>query len=383
MLIINKKENCCGCRACENICPQNAIIMRKDNEGFLYPNIEKCLCINCGLCEKCCPNNTQKPNKSFETKAFACINKDNTKRINSSSGGMFIILAEYIINLGGVVFGAAFNSQLELLHSYAENFNDCKKFMGSKYLQSDINKTYYQVKKFLGEDRYVLFTGTPCQIYGLKNYLRIEYKNLLLVDLVCHGVPSPKVFKRYINEMENNNNSKITEAYFRKKNFGWKTFSMQLNFSNNIEYTNILNKDIFMKGFLKNLYLRPSCHNCKSNGLDRVSDLTLADYWGISTKHPEMDDDKGTSLLLINSEKGLKVFNKIEKYIKYIETDIESAIKCNPSIITSVKPNKNRDKFFSNYEKIGFSKAVNKYSKRNFLKWIISFIKRVKKKLFR
>jgi len=383
MIIIDKKENCCGCRACESICPQNAIKMEEDNEGFLYPIIEKSLCINCGLCEKCCPIINSKPNKSFETKAFACINKDDINRIASSSGGMFLILAEYTINLGGVVFGAAFNSKMELKHSYAENVNDCKKFMGSKYLQSDINKTYFQVKKFLGEDRYVLFTGTPCQIHGLKNYLRIEYKKLLLVDLVCYGVPSPKVFKKYINEMEINNNTKVTEAYFRKKNIGWKLYTVSLKFANNIEYKNTFNKDIFMKGFLKNLYLRPSCYNCKSNGLDRVSDITIADYWGISTKHPEMDDNKGTSLLLINSEKGLIVFNKIENNIKYIETDIESALKCNPSIITSVKPNKNRNKFFSNYEKIGFSKTVNKYTKRNFLKRVISFIKRVKKKLFR
>ena len=227
-----------------------------------------------------------------------------------------------------------------LAHSYADTTENYKKLRGSKYLQSKIGDSYNQVTKFLNDGKLVMFTGTPCQIDGLRCFLKKDYANLLLVDVVCHGVPSPKVFFKYKEELEKKFASKIKRFYFRRKNEGWKSFSILCKFENNKEYTNNLKNDLFMKGFLKDLYLRPSCHKCVSNGLTRNADITLADYWGVSKYYPEMDDDKGTSLILINSSKGKQYFDDISSKMKFINTKIEHALEGNPSIIKSVAPHK-------------------------------------------
>lgn len=384
MIKIFEKQNCSGCHACLNICPKQCIDMREDNEGFWYPQVDQDKCVNCGLCEKVCPiiNNKERVN---QIEAYACINKDEEIRAKSSSGGIFTLLAECIINNGGVVFGAGFDEELNLVHSYTDNIEGLEKFRGSKYLQSRIGQSYKEVKEFLEKDIKVLFSGTPCQISGLWSYLGKEYKNLICLDIICHGVPSPKVFKLYRTELEKKYGSTTQRISFRCKYYGWKIYSVLLSFNNKTEYRKDLNNDVYMKGFLQNLYLRPSCYNCKSKTLHRLSDITIADFWGIQDIRPELDDDKGTSLVLINSNKGKKIFNELYDKMVVTEINYTQAIKYNISAVKSVDINHKSNKFF---EKLDFyenniSKLIIKYTKVSIIKRCYRKIKSVLSKIKR
>lgn len=346
MINIQDKTLCCGCYACYNICPASAINMVEDSECFNYPIIDIDKCNNCGSCEKVCPSLNAKNKQTFETITYACINNDNQIRLDSSSGGIFSLLAEYVISNDGVVFGACFNDELKLVHHNADNYNDYKKFRGSKYLQSIIGNTYKQAKNVLDNNKLVLFSGTPCQINGLKLYLKQDYSNLILIDLICHGVPCLKVFDYYKNELESYYKAKVKSINFRRKYKGWSNFSISFIFDNNKEYSQVFSKDLFIKGFLKNLYLRPSCYNCKYTNLNRFADITLGDYWGVKTIYPDLDDDKGTSLILINSSKGEMYFNLIADKISYRKANLNHAIAYNSCIVKGVDPHPNREKFF-------------------------------------
>ncbi|MHB9941098.1 (4Fe-4S)-binding protein [Clostridium sporogenes] len=375
MIKINKKRDCSGCHACANVCPTNCITMIEDKEGFLYPKVNSAKCINCGLCEKACPiiNNKERVN---DTTAYACINKDERIRFESSSGGVFTLLAESIINNGGVVFGAGFDDGLNLVHSYTDTIEGLSKFRGSKYLQSKIGETYKQAKECLEKGTKVLFSGTPCQISGIISYLGRDYDNLICIDIICHGVPSPKVFKMYRTELEKKHGATTGKIAFRRKNLGWKLFSVWISFNNNTEYKKDLTKDIFMKGFLSDLYLRPSCYDCKSKTLNRLSDITIADFWGIDNIAPEFDDDKGTSLVLINSDKGKTIFEKLQQKMIVKQVDCDEAIKYNSAAIKSVPINVKRDRFFQNLDLYSddVSRLIIKFTK-------ISLVKRVYRKI--
>lgn len=353
---------CSGCRACEQICNKGAITMAENNEGFLYPVIDADLCDNCGLCNKVCPYKNDKSDNSFETLAIACMNKDDEIRENSSSGGVFFELVKYVIDNKGVVFGCEMFEGVKAIHSYAETIEDCKKYRTSKYVQSDIGYTFKQAKEFLKDDRLVLFTGTPCQIDGLKLFLIKDYDNLICMDVVCHGVPSPKVLRKYILELETKYNSKVVSINFRDKIYGWDRYSVKVNFDSGVSYLKQHPKDEYIELFLKNINLRPSCFNCSSNGLDRRSDLSLADFWGVRGKYPEMYDGKGTSLVLINSNKGKEIYDSISGQFKSMIVDKEYAILNNPCIVKSVKPHAKRTKFFNNLDNRTF-KHLSKYSK--------------------
>ena len=374
MIKITKKQDCSGCHACVNVCPVNCINMIDDKEGFLYPKINITKCINCGLCEKVCPI-INKKERVNDIVAYACINNNEDIRNESSSGGIFTLLAESVINNGGVVFGAAFDKELNLVHSYTDNIEGISEFRGSKYLQSKIGTTYRQAKEFLEKGTEVLFSGTSCQISGLLSYLEKDYDNLICVDIICHGVPSPKVFKMYRSELEKKYGATTQRIAFRRKDYGWKLFSVSLLFNNDTEYIKDLTKDIYMRGFLQNLYLRPSCYDCKSKTLNRLSDITIADFWGIENIVPELDDDKGTSLVLVNSDKGEKIFQKLQDKMIIKQVDCDEAIKYNSAAIKSVNMNPKRDKFFrdldSHYENI--SELIMKYTK---MRNILSKIKR-------
>ena len=382
MIQINSKKNCCGCYACYNICSKNAIIMLEDEKGFKYPkiNIEKC--INCGLCEKVCP--ILKKNKiNNEPKAFACINKNDEIRKESSSGGIFSLIAEKILQQDGVVFGAMFDENFNVVHSYVEKREELYKFRGSKYVQSIIGACYKKAKIFLENGRYVLFTGTPCQIEGLKSYLQKDYDKLYTQDIICHGVPSPKVWKRYLEFREINDGKKPEKIEFRNKDVGWKVFSMKFKYKKN-NYIKNLRKDNYMQAFLKNLCLRDSCYNCNFKETNRISDITLADFWGIQNILPEFDDDKGTSLVIINSAKGKKIFEEIKENIKFIETDFNEAIKYNPSMISSAKMAKNKEAFFEKLDNMKFDELVKKYSlKTNIFRLLVIKVKIIIKKIFK
>ena len=361
MININKKEECCGCYACSNICPKNCIKMNCDNEGFEYPQIDEKKCINCNLCEKVCPvKNNIKSNEEVKINAYACVNNDEEVRINSSSGGIFPLLCKNVIDKGGVVFGAAFDNKFNVRHTFAETIDECNKFRGSKYVQSKIEESYKLAKKFLDNGKIVLFSGTQCQIKGLNLYLRKEYKNLITVDVICHGVPSPRVFKLYIENLIKKYRSDIQDISFRDKRKGWKEFSYVATFKDGQSYSKIFKEDIYIKGFLQNLYLRPSCYECRAKNFTSGSDISLADYWGVENIHNDLDDDKGVSLVLINSCKGEEVFNQLSENIILKKTDLEYSIKRNPCIVKSVSNNPNREKFFRDINTNNIERSINK-----------------------
>ena len=362
---ITDRTKCCGCNACTNICPKDAITMQENKNGFLYPIINQKNCINCNLCKSVCPIlNKKKEDKRIV--AYACYNNNLEERINSSSGGIFILIAKEIIRKNGVVFGASFDNNFDVIHSYAENEKDLRKFMGSKYTQSAIGISFKKVKFFLDNGRYVLFSGTPCQIAGLKSYLKKEYDKLYTQDIICHGVPSPKVWRKYLEYQKDINKENIKNISFRNKEQGWPLYRMKISFDTTA-YSREASNDLYMKAFLSNLCLRDSCYDCKFKKNNRNSDITLADYWGIEKVHPYFFDENGISLVIINSKKGNKIFDSVKNNMKYIETNIEKAIEYNPSFINSVKMNKNQKKFMKIIDYYDFDKAVNKSIKKNII----------------
>lgn len=355
MIKIQNKQDCCGCTACVQRCPKHCITLKEDEEGFLYPVVDEHICINCGLCENVCPwLNRSKPISPIEV--LAVKNRNEAERMASSSGGIFIALAKEVLSKGGIVFGAVFDENWEVKHTYAETLEGVKSMMGSKYLQSRMGNSYQEAEKFLKEGRNVLFTGTPCQITGLHRFLRKEYSNLLSVDFLCHGVPSPGVWRKYLNEEFYSSPQRIkdgkpiiTNIEFRDKKLnGWKQsnfvvrgkFSLKADKSEFL-LSNIHRKNPFMRGFLSNIYLRPSCYYCRcKNGISH-SDLTIADFWKIERLMPDFDDDKGIGLALINTEEGKKIFDRL---------DMESR----SSILSDVKPMNE-----------GFNERAFKHPKRN------------------
>ena len=257
MIRITQKEDCCGCHACRSACPLGIIEMVADNEGFLYPQVKEQLCTNCGICENVCQI-LSVPGEGERPKAFAAWNRDNAVRAESSSGGVFSALMQQTLQQGGVIIGAAFDSTMILRHQSAQNDVESHKFRGSKYLQSLIGDAYREAQEFLQQGRHVLFSGTPCQVAGLYAFLGNDNENLLTCDLVCHGVPSPKVFAAYTANLEKRHNAKVERIAFRRKDCGWKRFSVALSFDNGTEYRRVLTDDPFMLGFLRDTYLRPS-----------------------------------------------------------------------------------------------------------------------------
>lgn len=374
MIEIKAKKDCCGCYACYNICPKECITMESDNEGFWYPKIDKDKCINCNLCEKVCPIINKPNNSLYQEKSYAVFNKNEKIRLESSSGGIFSLLAEYVINNHGSVYGAVFDEDFNVKHIKIISLQDIELLRGSKYVQSKMEDVFKFIKNDLKNNKLVLFTGTPCQIVGLQSFLQKKYDNLILMDIVCHGVPSPLVWQKYINELKEYYKQDIQQICFRDKSTGWKTYSIKFLFNKDM-YKDFGFKNIYMKGFLNDIYLRPSCYNCNFKGIKRISDITIADFWGIENILPEIDDDKGTSLIVIHSEKGKQLFDRLSETMILNEVDLNEAIKYNPSMISSVKYNEKRKDFFlelnSGAELINL---IRKYTK-------ISFERRVKNKL--
>jgi coenzyme F420-reducing hydrogenase beta subunit len=296
-----------------------------------------------------------------DPQAYACRNKDESVRLLSSSGGLFTLIAGQIISNRGVVFGASFNHDFTVSHSYVETMENLEGLRGSKYVQSKIGDTYKQIKGFLSQGQLVLFSGTPCQIGGLKAYLQNDYEKLFCVDIICHGVPSPEVWQKYVAYREKRAKSPTRRISFRRKDEGWKRFSVSFSFENNTEYLQTLDKDLYMQAFLRDICLRPSCHACNFKTLHRQSDITLADFWGIQHILPEMDDDKGTSLLLLNSNSGKKMFECIKNQIVYQEVVMSHAIAYNQPAIKSALQNPKRKTFFKELDQMAFDKLVSRH----------------------
>ena len=385
MLDIKDKSKCNGCHTCFNVCPKEAIKMVEDEKGFKYPMIDKEKCINCGLCEKKCPILNKKENEENTPQAFACYNKDEKTRLKSSSGGVFSLLAEYILSNSGFVVGAAFDEKFMVKHIIIDNLDNLNKLRTSKYLQSNIENIYREVKKKLEDKRKVLFTGTPCQINGLISYLGKNYENLYTQDIICHGVPSPKVWKKYLEYREKEDKEKPCEINFREKTEGWKLFSLNLKYSDEKKYEKNQTKDLFMQAFLRDACLRDSCYNCSFRDKNRRSDITLADFWGINNVVPDMDDDKGTSLVIINTSKGKELYEKIKENTIYKEVDFEESIQYNKAMFKSAGMPKLREEFFENLDKLDFKELVKKYTyvpKVSFIKKVLRKCKRIAKKIF-
>ena len=351
MINILEKSDCCGCSACIQICPKQCISMHSDEQGFSYPTVDLNTCIECGLCEKVCPVINQETSR-LPIAVYAAKNKDEKVRLCSASGGIFTPLATKTINNGGVVFGAKFAPDFSVVHSYTETLEGLSEFRGSKYVQSDINNSYINAQAFLKEGKEVLFTGTPCQIAGLKHFLRKEYDNLITVDVVCHGVPSPKIWKEYLNSVADTTN--ITSISFRDKCNGWKRFHFSIKGVNGSDILrNEASNDIYLRGFIRNLYLRPSCFSCPAKSGKSQSDITIADFWGIDKYYPKFDDDKGTGLVLVNSTKGERIFKALD--IDYISATYEQAISNNPAITKSMRIPRIYNRFWDWYGKQGIS----------------------------
>lgn len=337
-----KNENraaCSGCTACAERCPVNCITMRRDKMGFLYPDIDAEKCMNCGLCERVCPGyRKQSAYAVQQTEAYAAKGLDERIRFVSSSGGVFSLIAEYVISQGGVVFGAAFDDSCHRVkHIAVESVEHLWKIRGSKYVQSDVNSAFKETKKLLEQGKMVLFSGTPCQIAGLKAFLEKDYSQLFLVSVVCHGVPAPGVWKEYIDYLEKKHYGKTMNVSFRDKRSGWHNYVISVIFDNGKEYTNSRSDDLYMRGFLHNCYLRPSCFQCNFKGFSYGADIILGDLWGSKDLCLDLDDDKGTSLVIISSLKGKRLFEQVTDLLKFNTVDIESVILKNPSTVKSAE----------------------------------------------
>ena len=333
------RRNCTGCTACANSCPLHCITMKPDENGFRYPVIDTKACIHCNTCVRTCPVLNDSVNKEGRPEAYAAYSLDGTLRMKSSSGGIFSEIAKIVLAKGGAVYGAAYDEHFHIRHIAVENLEDLDALRGAKYAESRLGKTFSDIKKRLDRGQDVLFSGTPCQVGGLKAYLNQEYSNLLCVDFVCHGVPSPMVWARYVKyraRTDNGGTSPIT-INLRDKSSGWSRY----RYSNTFEYAGgtvhkeLSTESVYMKLFTRDYISRPSCENCSFKGYSRSSDITLGDFWGIWDVSPEMDDDKGTSVILIQSEKGKEVWEELKPNILFKEVSLEQASRQNPSMISS------------------------------------------------
>lgn len=345
-------DNCTACNACFNSCPVGAINMIENKEGFKYPQIDSNKCIKCGLCEKICPAINKKTIEEKDIKSVYAVSANDKIRERSSSGGVFTLLANYILEHDGYVCGAAFSEDFSKVeHIIIDKKEDLYKLQSSKYVQSDIGLVFKEIKALLEENKKVLFSGTPCQVEGLKRYLNKEYKNLLTVDVLCHGAPSPRVWKEYLQEISQNR--EIKNINFRTKDNGWQgPLLLKIKYKNNTIHKAFSNEDSYYQAFLKNLILRKSCETCQFTNLDRPSDITLGDFWGIGKYSRKLNDRKGLSVVVANSNKGKEIISKINhKFVIYKEVPIKYAIKGNPVLKKPCKTHKERENFFIKFKR--------------------------------
>lgn len=376
MIDIINKTSCSGCHACVLICPKQCISMQPDEEGFLYPSVDKGICVDCGLCEKVCSVMHPFPSRN-PLATYASRSKQEKYLSAGSSGGLFQPLAERVIAEGGVVFGARFNEHWEVKHEQAETPEELPAFSGSKYVQSRTGNTYRKAEDFLKAGRKVLFSGTPCQIAGLYSFLKKTYENLYTVDFICHGVPSPKVWQTYLNEISGQLQQKypgsplhLTDINFRDKSSGWYNFSLSLRYTGKnreiINFRETINKNLYFRGFLGNLYLRPSCHSCPCKEGKSNSDITLGDFWGIGKINPVFNDDKGTSAVMLNTPRGVLLWNTIETKSK--EVTLKDIASGNEALTQSPSCPSKRTLFFHelNQSSDSLSNLIRKYTRRSY-----------------
>ncbi len=363
MIELSDKAACTGCEGCAQCCPASCITMQPDGEGFLYPPVDAAACVACGLCERVCPVlHPSAPRQPLSVHA-AC-NRDAVLRLGSSSGGVFSALACRVLGRGGVVFGARFDADWNVVHGWTDSVEGLAAFRKAKYAQSRVGTAYRDVQRFLAAGRDVLFSGTPCQVAGLKRFLHRDYARLLTVDVVCHGVPSPGIWQEYLHEAAVRHGGRVTSVDFRDKSTGWAGYSLALTFSppgKDGAPGGVLREgtqeNTFMRGFLNDLYLRPSCHACPAKPLKGGSDVTLGDFWDVEEVKPHLDDDRGVSAVMVNTEKGRAAWTDILPELVVEEADYADVVRGNPALCASA-PEKYREAFFRRRARVGMSAAV-------------------------
>ena len=371
------ENECSGCGACDNCCPVQAIAMEENQDGFLYPCVKEAVCTGCGRCIKVCPVLTLRQNKDKKPLCYAAYASDEV-RMKSSSGGLFTVLANYVLEKKGYVCGAAFNENFAVEHRIISEENELEQFRGSKYVQSKIGFVFRQIRELLEAGEYVLFTGVPCQVAGLLGYLKQDYERLLTIDVICHGVPAPGVFRKYIKEKYGVNNIKAFQ--FRTKEFGHSCTNCVVTLKNGRRIVGNVDNDPYEKGFHRSLILRDSCGNCKFAPLPRQGDITLGDFWGIDKYNPDYADARGVSVVLINSDRGSIVWNEIKPTLPFAKAvPLEFALKHN-RYRSKRQFHEGRADFFRLNRRLPFEKAVKmalnekfsfaRSSKRFLKKWI-------------
>ena len=370
MIEIKDKHDCCSCSACVQRCPKQCISLHEDEEGFLYPKVDINTCINCGLCEKVCPILHQgEPRKPL--KVYAAKNLNEEIRIESSSGGVFTLLAEKTIDEGGVVFGVKWNKHFEAIHAYAETKEEIAAFRGSKYVQSYVGDTFRQAESFLKQGRKVLFSGTPCQISALYHFLSKEYENLLTIEVVCHGVVSPKIWREYLQTLKLNDIGVITH---KDKISGWRNYSITIkNTSGKVIFSEKASDNKYLMAFARNLTLRPSCFSCPTKAGKSQTDIIIGDYWGIEHFFPQLDDNKGISFICCNSLKGKNIIEQLE--LGKWEADYSLAVPYNSCIANSTSEPVNRKQFWAVYRKDGIKALL--VLKKNHSNIILKIIRKI------
>ena len=354
------KETCTGCSACASVCPKNCIQMLPDGEGFLRPAVDENACISCGLCEKQCPVLHTPPAPQSESAAYAAAFQEEPVRMESTSGGVFTALSRWVFRKKGVVFGAAYDEDFSVFHCAAENEQELSRLRTAKYAQSRLDCTFQQVKDNLLRDRYVLFSGTPCQTAGLRAYLQKNFEKLILVDVICHGVPSPQIWQTYIRFrlQQDAPHSTLRSINLRSKETGWPNYSIRFEYEDGTVYSKKNNEDPFLRAFVGDLCLRPSCYDCRFKGISRNSDFTLADYWGIWSQLPEYDDGKGTSLVLVHSEKARHIWSELSDKLRFQAVEPAQSVRDNPSAVSSSPKPENRSAFMEHCAEEDFLSLV-------------------------
>lgn len=367
MINITDKSQCCGCNACGDVCAKHAITFKTDIEGFWYPEVNKGLCTECGLCEKVCPiiniKNLKKNDYPKPAHTIAAVNKNMRVRWNSTSGGAYTALAEVMLEQGGYVTGAIYNEGFTGVHNYVSNNpDDLEKLRSSKYLQSNAEGLFKEIRDLLVKGEKVLACGTPCQMAALRSFLRKDYDNLIIVDFVCRGVNSPKVYRAYLDSLEKKFGSKVAYVKAKNKELGWRNLTRKVTFENGQSYYGIHMDDDFRRGYHTNVFCRPSCYDCKFKEFPRIADITIADYWGIEKVDPNLDNNIGTSMMLLNSNKGIAFFESLKYKLEYRETTFEAILGGNIALRKSIEPAKiNRDAFFKDLDDRDFDYVTAKY----------------------
>ncbi len=395
MIHIEEKTKCCGCTACASICPKKCISMKPDEEGFLYPEVDESLCVDCGLCEKVCPVIEPAEAVDTSTKAVAVQLIDDKALYESASGGFFTAISEYVIKNDGLVCGASYDEDFNVSHCLVSSMDECKGFRGSKYVQSELGDIFPRIKETLQQDKLVCFSGMPCQVSSLKKYLGQEYEKLITIDLVCAGVPSPKLWRAYLDKQEKIYGSKIKYANFRNKTYGYQCSTLKLEFENGKVYSKSGRIDPMMKFFVSGIAKRPSCYECVFKGVERCSDFTLFDAWHAQELTGRKDNDKGYTSVIIHTSKAENILNKIEDMMVNHSVDLQQAIKLDGVMIDG-QPKKhcNREECYTILNDKGIDECIEKYAKVTgkdkilervkpilYRTGVIRIAKRVKKKL--